>query len=466
MLTESSISIHLIEPGTVLRNRYRVVRLIGNGGMAAVYLAEDCFRDNVPIAIKVLHKDLIQDKAYVQRFIREVQIMERIDHPNVVKTFDICAEDGLVFFTMECVEGKSLHEILNERSYSSTELASIICDICHGLGAIHSAGIVHRDLKPGNILIDKNGQIKIIDFGVAREESSRLTRKDQKVGSICYIAPELWLGKTPTPAADLYSLGIMLYEIVTGNVPFEDAYPGGVMKMHLDTAVTAPKTVNSQVPDWLNNLIVRLLEKQPHKRPKNAREVIEYVSPQLSSQNPNTEQKLPAILAEQQIQKRKERRTFSFSLSATRLISEANLGNENKSSRPKAVITIPLPKHAAIVFEIEKPSRDFICFGIFLASLQIFDGVLTSLGLSRHGIQLEANPLLRSMIQQFGIVEALVIAKIFAVILVILLTILAKHLRFIRDIIGALSCLYLFAAVLPWLYILYVSSAIKTLTVP
>jgi len=460
------ISANILEPGELIGSRYTIIKLIGTGGMATVYLATDKELGDKQLAVKVLHKEFSSDKIYLERFIREVQLMNKVSSPSVVSTYDIGNDGDIFFFTMEYVEGQSLAELIDKRSFTIEELVKIITGICEGLQAIHLMEIVHRDLKPGNIMLLKDNSIKITDFGVAREKSSKLTGQTQKVGSICYMAPELWMGQEVTPAVDFYALGIVLYELATGEIPFEDMYPGEVMKMHLEKQLVPPKDINDRVPDWLNELIEKLLEKDPANRPADAMEIASFVDRQTfgavtAARNLKVYKPAESRVKAEGLEQAGHRRgkTYMFTLSATKLLDEAQLQSADAKPRRKATISIPLPKRAAIVFEIEKPSRDFIFFGIFLISLQVFDGVLTSAGVSKFGTSAEGNVFLRGLMERFGANEALFVIKSFAIGLVVFLTILAKRISWIKDLIGVLSCIYLVAAIVPWLLILFYSNA-------
>ena len=268
---------HEIAAGTLINNRYRIERRLGSGGMGSVYLAKDEVLSDELIAIKILHSDLIGDDRQMQRFLREVQLMRRVNQPNVVRTFDVGSDGDLAYFTMEFVPGRPLEDWAGDGSYPLEQIPKLIIEICGGLEAIHKAGVIHRDLKPANILVLKDSSIKITDFGVARPEYSELTAHNEIVGSALYIAPEVWLGTKMTPSVDLYSLGVMLYELVTGTLPFQGDSPAVMMRMHLEYEPEPPKELNSKIPPWLNKLILKLLAKSESDRPRDAREVIEYV---------------------------------------------------------------------------------------------------------------------------------------------------------------------------------------------
>lgn len=452
--SSDEIAIDQLESGDVLSKRYKIIEEIGTGGMSNVYRAIDMQESDHELALKVLHKEFIDDKSYVERFIREVHLLHEIEHPNVVHTYDIYANDGIIFFTMEYVKGNSLRDLMDTRTLTPGEIAHLTIQICKGLQAVHSKEIIHRDLKPGNLLIDENGLLKIVDFGVARPKASRLTTENQKVGSVSYMAPEIWLGEELTPAVDYYSLGILLYEMCTGDVPFDDPFPGKVMHMHLQERVPIPLEINPEVPKWLSDLILRLLSKDKESRIQNAQEIINLLRSHVTNLSFSSD-KLPAI-DKNTTPSRTRNKTYIFSLRATKIMEDSKGGITTSKPRKKGTVKIPLPRNAAFIFEIEIPSRDFIFFGIFLGSLQIFDGFLTSLGMNKFGLHAEGNPFLRSIFYKFGPENTMLVVKSLAIIAVIFLTVLAKKIRWIKDLIGALSCIYLFAAILPWIYFIFI----------
>ena len=274
--------------GTVVAGRYRILRSLGSGGMGAVYLAADIVLGDEKLAIKILHGTLINDPTQKARFLREVQLMRKVNHKNVVRTFDVGTDGDLFYFTMEFVPGVQLEKVIATRKVDRQKIPLYIIQMCEALQAIHSAGVIHRDLKPANILLLDDSTVRITDFGVARPEISTLTAHDEIIGSVCYIAPEIWLGESITPSVDLYALGIIIYEMLTGEVPFDGDAPADLMRAHLDRAPIPPKDLNSAVPMWLNKLVLRLLSKKVNGRPHDAKEVLDYV--RLHSENYSPEQ--------------------------------------------------------------------------------------------------------------------------------------------------------------------------------
>lgn len=267
----------ILPVGYMLAGRYLLDTFLGSGGMGAVYLAQDRLLEDKLVAIKVLHKEFSKDSELTRRFLREVNMMHSVNHPNVVRTYDAGVQDGMFFFTMEYIEGLLLDRYLETLGRDYALLGKITAQICKGLEAIHNQNIVHRDLKPGNILVSNDGTVKITDFGVARPVSSGHTAHREIMGSLDYIPPEVFQGNQITPASDFYSLGIILYGIVCGVFPFDAEDPMAIVWKHVNEIPITPSSRNPEVPPWMDKLIMRLLEKDPSKRPQNARQVIRFV---------------------------------------------------------------------------------------------------------------------------------------------------------------------------------------------
>jgi serine/threonine protein kinase len=218
----AKVKTRLFSAGSILGKRYEIKKLIGSGGMGLVYLAHDLYQEKIPVALKVLHNELINEENYVERFKKEVALMRSINHPNVVKTYDFYESEDLIFFSMEYIEGLSLADIIEQKKFDIGMIPKLLNDLCEALVLIHSLGIIHRDIKPENILLDRNGAFRITDFGVARTKLSKLTAKNIKLGSVSFISPELWRGEKPSVASDLYAVGVLLYELTTGQMPFNE----------------------------------------------------------------------------------------------------------------------------------------------------------------------------------------------------------------------------------------------------
>jgi predicted Ser/Thr protein kinase len=250
---------------TVIANRYYLEQLLGTGGMGAVFLASDR-QANKKVAIKVLHPTLVEDPVVLQRFDREVQLIKKVVHPNVIAVFDSGAYEKVSYYTMEYVDGMPMHKLLQGRRMKSEVVCVFASQLAHGLSAIHAAGIIHRDLKAENIVITNKKQLKIIDFGIARAENSNLTAIGEVVGSPAYIAPELWQGSVPSFSSDLYALGVVFYRMICGVLPFTGSSPIAVMNQHISSVPSFPTEVAEKFPKPLLALVLTLLSKDPRKR--------------------------------------------------------------------------------------------------------------------------------------------------------------------------------------------------------
>ncbi|MBI4524574.1 MAG: protein kinase [Deltaproteobacteria bacterium] len=266
--------------GKTIKDRYRVVEKLGEGGMGTVYLAEQLNMQR-KAALKVLHERYARDDEFVQRFRHEARLAASLNHHNVVTIYDFDqAEDGSLFIAMEYVRGKRLSELI--RQESRLGLASAIrlgIQISEGLEAAHRAGIIHRDIKPDNILVvgDRADEVKLMDFGIARlkstEIATRLTRPGMVVGTPEYMAPEQIQGGEITERTDIYAFGIVLYEMLTGNVPFSASTPSAVLIKHLSEAPVPLVKLRKAIPAIVEQVVTQALEKKPEKRQRNVAEV-------------------------------------------------------------------------------------------------------------------------------------------------------------------------------------------------
>lgn len=261
--------------GKTLKNRYRVDEFLGRGGMAEVYKVWDLQRD-VPLAMKVLREDLAHDVVFLKRFEREAKTLSKLQHPNIVRFYGLEQDDMLVFMLMDYIEGESLREEIfrsRGKGMSLDRILEIMHPVCSALNYAHQSGIVHCDLKPGNILIDKNGKVFISDFGIARHIDAS-TSTMVGIGTPAYMAPELIKGQDPTPQTDIYALGIMLYEMLTGGErPFtgERATITGttadkVRWEHLELEPTPIKKYNPEVHPRAEEIVQCCLSKEASDR--------------------------------------------------------------------------------------------------------------------------------------------------------------------------------------------------------
>jgi len=252
----------------VYTNRYEIVRHLARGGMAEVYLAHDQLLDR-RVALKVLFPEFARDPAFVQRFRREAQAAANLNHPNIVAVFDWGEEDGTYFIVMEYVEGRSVREAIQSDGPLYPNLAAdLASDIAGALGFAHRSGVVHRDVKPGNILLTPQGQVKVTDFGIARAAgtSEGLTQTGSVMGTATYFSPEQAQGLPVDARSDVYSLGIVLYEMVCGVPPFSGESPISVAYKHVREEPPKPTVVNPDVPVALENIILTAMAKTPDSR--------------------------------------------------------------------------------------------------------------------------------------------------------------------------------------------------------
>lgn len=260
----------------VLGGRYEIHRRLARGGMAQVYLARDRSLDR-PVAIKELVPEFATDPSFVERFRREAQAAANLAHPNIVGVYDWGTQDGTYFIVMEYIDGPSLSQVIRrDGPLHPRRAAELAGEVAGALGFAHSRGVVHRDVKPGNVLLTGSGQSKVTDFGIARALSSPdedLTQAGSVMGTATYFSPEQAQGQPVDPRSDLYSLGVVLYEMVTGRAPFTGDTPLAIAYKHVQDQPAAPNTVIGDLPQGLNAIIMKLLSKRPDDRYASAEEL-------------------------------------------------------------------------------------------------------------------------------------------------------------------------------------------------
>ncbi|WP_307254569.1 Stk1 family PASTA domain-containing Ser/Thr kinase [Croceifilum oryzae] len=262
--------------GKRLSGRYEILNRIGGGGMAVVYKAKDMSLHR-NVAVKVLSESLSNDSEFIRRFSREAQAAASLSHPNIVNVYDVGEDDYTQFIVMELIEGPTLKQHIQEQGpLSVEEAAEIAIQICDGLSNAHDNGIVHRDIKPHNILLGASGRAKVTDFGIARAaSSSTITQTGSVMGSVHYFSPEQARGGVITEKSDIYSLGVVFYEMLTGKLPFDGDSAIGIALQHLQEPVPDPKELNSDIPDNIVKILLRSMEKDPEMRYTSVRAMMQ-----------------------------------------------------------------------------------------------------------------------------------------------------------------------------------------------
>jgi predicted Ser/Thr protein kinase len=279
----------------VLGGRYRLIRVLGEGGMARVHEAEDT-RLGRRVAIKVLLSQYTRDADFLRRFELEARLAASLSHPNVVGVYDVGQDGSSYFIVMELVDGQTLKEAIHAGSPMPVQEAlRIALEVCAALSAAHARGLIHRDIKPQNILLTSGGQVKVADFGIARRtNSTTVTQTGTVLGSVHYLSPEQARGQEAGPRADLYALGVTIFEMVTGRLPFDAENPVAVAMQHVQSAPPLPRQFNRSIPPALEGVILRLLAKNPVERFGDANMVAEALRAILGQAAGNTRAARPA----------------------------------------------------------------------------------------------------------------------------------------------------------------------------
>src|SRR5271155_4449356 len=263
---------HRYVPGTTLAARYRIVSPIGKGGMGEVYRADD-LKLGQTVALKFLPQSLARNEEALARFTREVRLARQVSHPNVCRVFDIGEADGQTFLTMEFVDGEDIASLMRRIGRLPADKAlEIARQVCAGLAAAHEHGIIHRDLKPANIMLDGRGQARITDFGLAGL-FAEVQGENARAGTPAYMSPEQLSGGEITPKSDLYSLGLVLYEIFTGKRPYEAVTIEEMARLREKSEPAAPSTHLKDIDPLVERVMLRCLERDPSKRPASALQV-------------------------------------------------------------------------------------------------------------------------------------------------------------------------------------------------
>jgi serine/threonine-protein kinase len=272
-----SRNLYELPPDTILLNRFRVLRTIGKGGFGVVYLVHDAaIQDN--IILKALNPQLSLDEGAIQRFVRELKLTRKITHQNVIRIHDLLDLGGVRAVSMEYFPGRDLGKIIKQEGLVETRRAlHIMASVCEGLAAAHAAGVIHRDIKPANILVGENDAVKIVDFGLASARQhfeSRLTKSGLLVGTPEYMAPEQIRANVIDPRTDLYSAGIILYEMLAGKKPFDGETAVQILFQHLEGTAEPLSLLRKDVSSDLESLVVRSMAREPDQRHQTAEELL------------------------------------------------------------------------------------------------------------------------------------------------------------------------------------------------
>ena len=263
--------------GQLIAGRYLVKAFIASGGMASVYRAQDQVLER-EVALKIIHPHLATDKSFVEKFRREAKMAASLSHPNLVNVFDQGTDSQIIFLVMEFVPGINLRDALNDFGALTPDRAlEILEPLTSGLAAAHSAGILHRDLKPENVFLSDNGTVKLGDFGLAREISSH-TQTGSVVGTAAYLSPELVLRGQADARSDIYSLGVMAFEMLTGKQPYDGDQAVQIAYQHANSNIPAPSSLNPEVPELLDEIVLWATARNPSDRPTNAKELLPVIS--------------------------------------------------------------------------------------------------------------------------------------------------------------------------------------------
>ena len=275
----------MVARGQKINDCYQIIRLIGEGGMANVYLAHDTILDR-DVAVKILRGDLAGDEKFVKKFQREAISASSLNHPNIVELYDVGEDNGEYFIVMEYVEGKTLKSLVKKRgALTLAEVVDIMLQLTSAIAHAHDSYIIHRDIKPQNVLILDNGMVKITDFGIATAlNNHELTETNSIMGSVHYLPPEQANGNGATVKSDIYSLGILMFELLTGRVPFKGDNAVEIAIKQMKTPIPSVRKYNEEIPQSVENVILRACAKNPKNRYDSAREMHDDLKTVLSSE--------------------------------------------------------------------------------------------------------------------------------------------------------------------------------------
>ncbi len=265
--------------GTLLLNRYELLEKIGEGGMGIVYKAK-CHLLNRFVAVKILKIEFSKDEDFVARFKREASAVASVSHPSIVNVYDVGEENGINFIVMEYISGKTLKQVIKENArMNPCKIVEIALQIAKALQCAHKNNIIHRDIKPDNIMITDDNTAKVMDFGIAKvSDSHTMTSSNKIMGSVYYFSPEQAKGLVVDCRTDIYSLGIVMYEMVTGKVPYDAESSISIAMMHIQQPIDSPKAIITDLPESINQVILKAVEKDPINRYQSAAEMVQAIN--------------------------------------------------------------------------------------------------------------------------------------------------------------------------------------------
>lgn len=347
--------------GKVLGDRYEILEKIGGGGMALVYKAK-CRLLNRYVAVKILRSEFTEDEEFVKKFKRESQSAASLSHPNIVGIYDVGMEDDIYYIIMEYIKGQTLKELIKSKGALGVEYATnIALQIASALEHAHANHIVHRDIKSHNIMIKEDHTVKVTDFGIARAvSSSTITNTGNIIGSVHYFSPEQARGGYTDEKSDIYSLGVVMYELVTGRLPFEGETPISVALKHIQEDAVSPKTINNRIPKSLEDIIMKAMEKDISKRYSNVGEIIADLKQSLIMPNGDFVKKKKDI-----DENTKVIEPIKYIDVAEQLSTESNLEEKNIEPKSNKKITIIAISSGLILA--------LLMFGIYMLINNIFN---------------------------------------------------------------------------------------------
>ena len=339
----------MIAKGDNINDRYEIIGVIGEGGMANVYLAQDTIL-NRKVAVKVLRGDLANDDKFVRRFQREALSASSLSHPNIVEMYDVGEEDGQYYIVMEYIEGKTLKQLVKKRgSLTVPEVIDIMLQLTSGLACAHDAYIIHRDIKPQNILILENGLVKITDFGIAMAiNNSQLTQTNSLLGSVHYLPPEQAGGQGSTMKSDIYSLGILMYEMLMGKIPFNGDNAVEIAMKHISDSLPSVRENNHKIPQSIENIIRKATAKNPRNRYNDVKEMHADLETALDESRINED--IYEYKYQEHEDEKLQMKTQKINPLATKIENEET--NQMKKLKILAIILTVLTLIAALIFVV------------------------------------------------------------------------------------------------------------------